>query len=102
MMASLLERCCGVGVCCPVCGSGLESVSHVLWNCPSLKPVRSECRSWLQRPFNPRRPFLDFFIDVSSPRTELELFCVIVWRYMFRKNRSVHGQLLLPAGKILA
>ncbi|KAL5862025.1 hypothetical protein ACOSQ4_003321 [Xanthoceras sorbifolium] len=56
---------------CLVCHGCLESMAHALWSYTSLKVMRSAYCSWIQRPFDPG------------------LFCVVVWRCWFRRNRAV-------------
>ncbi|KAL5777327.1 hypothetical protein ACOSP7_010253 [Xanthoceras sorbifolium] len=47
---------------------------------------------------------MDFLLAVKRRLQveEFELFSVMAWRCWFRRNRVVHGQLLLPAGDVLA
>ncbi|KAL5825608.1 hypothetical protein ACOSQ3_021671 [Xanthoceras sorbifolium] len=58
----------------------------------------------MQRPFDPGLRPLDFLRAAQSQLqvADFELLCVILWRCWFRRNRAVHGQLLLPAGEVLA
>ncbi|KAL6216088.1 hypothetical protein ACLB2K_009315 [Fragaria x ananassa] len=79
---------------CGGCGSAMESVLHVLWECSFAQKVWSRtflskvCKVWKEN------SFFDLFAHVGMVANgdDLEWFGVICWRLWQWRNDRVHGR----------
>ncbi|KAL5864847.1 hypothetical protein ACOSQ3_002361 [Xanthoceras sorbifolium] len=89
-----------VDVCCQLCGSNIESVSHALWGCFSLKGVK-EAFGLIQGigRIDPLS-FMDLVLLCKSLLLveNFELLCIVFWRIWFRRNKFNHRGGLLSIG----
>ncbi|KAL5760883.1 hypothetical protein ACOSQ2_019721 [Xanthoceras sorbifolium] len=88
---------------CFLCKRGPNTTFHALWGCPNLKSVRSSSAEWSAFLVVLEVHILDFLVTSKDKLEvfEFKLLCVVLWRVWFRRNRAIHGLLLLPAGEIV-
>ncbi|KAL5763193.1 hypothetical protein ACOSP7_019457 [Xanthoceras sorbifolium] len=87
---------------CPVCKGVRETGFHALWGCSSLKELRSAVDGWVGIVGLPEMPLIDLLGAAKDKMlvVDFELLYVFLYRVWFRRNRAIHGQLLIPAGEI--
>ncbi|KAK2640695.1 hypothetical protein Ddye_028490 [Dipteronia dyeriana] len=86
---------CGMKVnCfCPLCSTKLESISHALWFCPTLKKVRTMCSFFRNFKVTEGMRFMEFMIICMNQLfpAGMEFLCMIMWRIWYRRNGLVHA-----------
>ena len=84
---------------CPICGLEVESVSHILWECPSSMDVWEACKPF-QKMSITRQSFIQLFEEIvrTGRETDTRLFVVMARQIWMRRNNYVHeGIFVHPA-----
>lgn len=78
---------------CPICNIEAESVSHILWECPSAADVWGVCDRGFQKCTVTGKEFRKVaeFILEKFGTEKFALFVGISRRIWFRRNVVVHG-----------
>jgi hypothetical protein len=88
---------------CPVCGIEEETISHILWQCPSAQDVWSVgCRKF-QKSFFPTTDFIkvaEGMLMKCDPE-EFQLFVGIARRIWLRRNSLIHEEIFAHPNEIL-
>lgn len=85
---------------CPICLTVPESISHILWSCPSAQDVRAECNGKLQKSVCYEGDFTELLFNVGHGLDEEErhLMVTVAKGIWLRRNKFVfEGVFQAPA-----
>ncbi|XP_059462103.1 uncharacterized protein LOC132191108 [Corylus avellana] len=76
---------------CPICMSAPESISHILWTCPSAQDVWAECNGKLQKSVCIDGDFIEILLKVGQGLDEDErhLMVTVARSIWLRRNKLV-------------
>jgi hypothetical protein len=83
---------------CPICGVEVETISHILWSCPSSSDVWGACSKKIQKCSIAAMDFTQMLgqLLVKMEKEDIEFLATVARRIWLRRNSFVFGGDFLP------